>query len=715
MKYNFNSSELKNICRKSLQVIAENDSNALSLYQDENYYSHYCRVAEKIYEYLGSIDMAIAGFLHGILLLDIKLEEMPLPPTQHQILQDWRKIVKVDFSTNIERKQILSNLMQSMKDRRNIIPYIISQLDHLDPDNELTTWTHSFCKNASLFPAKLQPLLFKVNYHGHKFSYKYALHVTANLTKFLGLWTQRNTIENAVLYYTQFDHFIKIASMAVESQIKGECSNLVKIIKNQIDRSLHRVGWGLNMDYNYNVRWEWRHAYSIYNEINIDRMKNLSQKSWELNLHRFGYVTITCPSDKLCYSMLGFLHDKFYYRKTYDRDYIGKRTFYSRDKLNTYNALHTVLVIPRDDKDKSVTVRIVPEKYEKYRVKYDPINIYKYVYENLESDEALKIRVYSPAGHVHELPVGSTVLNFAYKVHSDFFVYFDHAIINGNKKVGILHQLENGDEVDFVLSEKPKLIPDQWESKVPKSTVAGIKKKLSTIKKLYYRDQLLHHGKEWITDELEKAGIHLKDDDAFLYNEINQAADVIAQNEPADKEKNYSWWLTQFGLWSFKEKGYEIPTEPNVNRNVIDYFLKQLIVNLKENNRYTHEIEFPLELRLKTKKGIKFCEKCSPTPNSLIFGDIVGGILYIHTKSCGLLKKGEALNWVYCYNRPQYFVIDMNNRPKINIDIIKVFEYSNVDILEFIIKRRGITWSVARIKLMIQQAVEREKSSKNFL
>lgn len=84
----------------------------------------------------------------------------------------------------------------------------------------------------------------------------------------------------------------------------------------------------------------------------------------------------------------------------------------------------------------------------------EQIDFIDYVKLNLYSDE---IFVFTPKGDLKQLPAGSTVLDFAFDIHSDI----GSACISGkvnNKNVPIRHNLQNGDQVEIVTSknQKPK-------------------------------------------------------------------------------------------------------------------------------------------------------------------------------------------------------------------------------------------------------------------
>ena len=58
--------------------------------------------------------------------------------------------------------------------------------------------------------------------------------------------------------------------------------------------------------------------------------------------------------------------------------------------------------------------------------------------------------VFTPKGDLKNLPSGSTVLDFAYDIHSNIGDTCAGAKVNG-KNVPIRHQLQNGDRVEIII------------------------------------------------------------------------------------------------------------------------------------------------------------------------------------------------------------------------------------------------------------------------
>ncbi len=90
----------------------------------------------------------------------------------------------------------------------------------------------------------------------------------------------------------------------------------------------------------------------------------------------------------------------------------------------------------------------------------DPINIEK---------KADKIFIYTPDGDLKELPPGSTVLDFAYEVHTRVGDTCNGAKVN-NQAMPIRHVLKNGDKVEIITSKTQK--PKQDWLKFVKTTKA---------------------------------------------------------------------------------------------------------------------------------------------------------------------------------------------------------------------------------------------------
>ena len=106
--------------------------------------------------------------------------------------------------------------------------------------------------------------------------------------------------------------------------------------------------------------------------------------------------------------------------------------------------------------------------------------------------------VYTPKGELKKLDGGATVLDFAYKIHTDVGNHCTGAKING-KIVGIRHKISNGDIIEILTS--PKQYPkEEWiDIVVSNHAKARIKRALNNL-----RIEKISRGKQILSEVYEK-------------------------------------------------------------------------------------------------------------------------------------------------------------------------------------------------------------------
>ena len=103
-----------------------------------------------------------------------------------------------------------------------------------------------------------------------------------------------------------------------------------------------------------------------------------------------------------------------------------------------------------------------------------------------------EVYVFTPTGHVKKLRLGSTVLDFAFAIHTDVGSQFASATVNG-KIVSIDHVLKNGDQVKIITSKNNRPSADWLKIVVDPRTKSRIKKVLDEERQLE-----VENGKEII-------------------------------------------------------------------------------------------------------------------------------------------------------------------------------------------------------------------------
>ncbi len=229
-------------------------------------------------------------------------------------------------------------------------------------------------------------------------------------------------------------------------------------------------------------------------------MKMRKQNVGFHNLHDIMAFRIVTKDVGQCYRILGVINSTFNMIPGTFRDYI------STPKENGYQSLHMAILGPfnkkieiqiRDHrmheiselgvaahwryKEKSKTSDKIKHENEQYRWIRDLINLF----ENSESaTEVLKnhklqmhkneVFSFTPNGDIFNLPAGSTVIDFAYAVHSQVGNNCISAKVNG-MIVPLRQKLENGDQVEIITSKKTKPSPNWLQFAVTSKARSSIK------------------------------------------------------------------------------------------------------------------------------------------------------------------------------------------------------------------------------------------------
>ncbi len=220
-----------------------------------------------------------------------------------------------------------------------------------------------------------------------------------------------------------------------------------------------------------------KHIYSIYHKL------LLRQKSIDELYDLFAIRVILNTSDSMmCYYVYGLLASVYPPVPETFKDYI------SVPKKNGYQSIHTAVFGP-DNKAVEIQIRTegmhlfseqgvaahfnyksnlpkssILEKVEinkwmeMVRLIFEkdenvnPNQIMEEVKSNLFSEE---IYIYSPTNDFITLPVNSTTLDYAYKIHTEIGDHYVAAKVNG-KIVPIDYKLKNGDKVEIINSNNAK-------------------------------------------------------------------------------------------------------------------------------------------------------------------------------------------------------------------------------------------------------------------
>ena len=240
-----------------------------------------------------------------------------------------------------------------------------------------------------------------------------------------------------------------------------------RALTQQIEHDLQEALEDLNIPYEH-VFGRQKHLYSIYRKM---RQK---KSSFSEITDVFAFRVITEDIDS-CYRVLGAMHQTYKPVPQRFKDYIGI------PKVNGYQSLHTVLFGPfgvplevqirTRDMDrvaengvaahwiyKSAGLEVNEAQLRAREWVHRLLDMQRSTRDSVEFIENVKIDlfpdevyVFTPKGHIMELPKGATSVDFAYAVHSDVGNHCVAAKVN-RRLVPLSMPLTNGQTVEIMTS-----------------------------------------------------------------------------------------------------------------------------------------------------------------------------------------------------------------------------------------------------------------------
>ena len=343
---------------------------------------------------------------------------------------------------------------------------------------------------------------------------KETLEIYAPIAHRLGIWRIMSRLEDLAFKHLYPGEYRKVAELLDQKLVEREayCDKMVKQIRQVLEKR------GIYAD----VHGRTKHIYSIH--------QKMQQKGTPFNeIRDLIGLRILVKNEADCYIALGALHQRWNYHPDRLRDWIGN------PKKNGYQSLHTTIL------DEGKTVEIQIRTYQMHKVAEDGIAAhwsykegvptsaqgrsifanYKQILEDIQETqdsphqfvESMKLElfqdevyVFSPKGDLFTLPAGATVIDFAYKIHTDIGHTCVGAEVNGSI-APIRRVLENGDQVN--IRTQPNAKPSRsWLSHV-KTAVA--RNKIRHWFREKDRADALELGKKFIAAELRVSYLNARD------------------------------------------------------------------------------------------------------------------------------------------------------------------------------------------------------------
>ena len=344
-----------------------------------------------------------------------------------------------------------------------------------------------------------------------------------------------------------------------------------------------------------------------------------------------------------CYNVLGIIHDMYRPLPNRFKDYIAT------PKANMYQSLHTT-VLGREGIPFEVQIRTwdmhataeygiaahwkykegiqgrdkmeqrlawVRQMIEAQQTSDDVEEIVRMIKSDLSPED---IVVMTPKGDTISLPVGATIIDFAYRIHTQIGHKMMGAKVDG-RIVPLDYQLQTGQICEIMLSKDPEKGPTRAWLDIAKTNEA--KSKIRSWFKRERRDENIATGRSMVEKEFKHAHIRIPDEEleAFLAEDLKRHNCTTMNDFYASIgyggisiQKLLPRWKEQYHKQYVQEEPAEVPAvEPTL--------------------RPSHKSSIVLDDI--SDCAVKFAQCCNPLPGDEIVGFITRGHgISVHTTSC---------------------------------------------------------------------------------
>ena len=491
-----------------------------------------------------------------------------------------------------------------------------------------------------------------------------------------------------------------------------------------IEEVIHDLKIEMNaMHLNYEIAGRPKHFYSIYRKM-VNKHKDLDE------IYDLIAIRVLVHTVQDCYIVLGLVHSLWKPVPGRIKDYIAM------PKPNLYQSLHTTVIGPRGERFEIQIRTFEMHEIAEYGVAahwlYKQQGNSEMVQGNsqlnwlqklkeLQQDAAdskefldnIKLEifsdtvfVFSPVSEIYELPIGSTPLDFAYRVHTEIGHQCVGAKVNG-KIVPFDYELKTGDTVEILRSKNSRGPNSNW-LKLVKTPQA--KNKIRAWLKKNKREENLKQGKDMLEHYVKTH--HAEAESIFLnVDNVNAISNKLGYKTADD---------LYVGLGVGGVSAVQI-----VNRMREEFKVALTKLNPVEANEKSidEKLNGKTNRRPDRKKniggitihgvddvGVKFANCCKPVPGDPIVGYITRGSgITVHHRECknilGLGDKDKArlieVNWEGFENSVYEVKISVEalDRPKITPDVMALINDSHVHIV-------SITSRVKEHMTMMELTVE---------
>ncbi len=341
--------------------------------------------------------------------------------------------------------------------------------------------------------------------------------IYAPLAHRLGIGQIKWELEDLSFRYLHEEDYKAIAKLLAEKRLDRDryIHDVVETLKGLMEaQHIHR----------YDVSGRAKHIYSIWRKMKRKRI-DFSQ------VHDVRAVRILVPEVTDCYTVLGIVHSRWHHVPNEFDDYIAN------PKKNGYQSLHTAVMGP-ENKVLEIQIRTFSmhdeaelgvcahwrykghdtnAKSRSYEEKIawlrqvlewqDEVGGFGDLREGLSSDVAPdRIYVFTPDGHVIDLPRIATPIDFAYRVHTEIGHRCRGAKVNG-RIVPLTYKLKTGQQIEILTATKGGPSRDWLNPSLGYVRTSRARAKIQAWFKHQARDQNLDEGRALFEREMRRLDV----------------------------------------------------------------------------------------------------------------------------------------------------------------------------------------------------------------
>lgn len=476
------------------------------------------------------------------------------------------------------------------------------------------------------------------------------MEIYAPIAHRLGIRAVKEELEDIALHYLD-----PVACREIENMLelkKDAREKFIEDIKARISERLKQYGLEPHIDGRV------KSLYGIYRKV------YMAGRGFD-EVYDIYAVRIITSTVIECYNILGIMHDLFTPIPNRFKDYI------STPKPNMYQSLHTTVIgkegIPFEIQIRTWDMHYTAEygiaahwKYkagiqgkekmeerlawirqiiESQQESEDAEDLVKTIKTDLGSEEVF---VFTPKGDVKSLLLGSTVIDFAYAIHSAVGNRMVGARVDG-RMVPLDYQVKTGQIVDIITTNSPSHEPNREWLKLAKTSEA--RSKIRAWFKKERREENIQEGKIELEREFKRNNINL--DDEALEGFIGE----LAKRQHCDSVEDF-----------YAAIGYGGVLLSKIMPRVKEDYTKLVKLNERAAEPVTEPELVSYQSHTKNHSGVvvegidnclvKFSQCCNPLPGDEIVGFITRGHgVSVHKKDCvnylnGMKTEEQRARWI---------------------------------------------------------------------